>query len=54
MLVSAEDVARVERQYGRMLEGWGKHRRIFMSIWNQVSENLDGKQVGACVSQLLS
>jgi hypothetical protein len=46
VLISAEDVAKVERHFTRMVEGWAKHKRIFMAIWNQVSENLEGKQVG--------
>lgn len=45
-LVSAADVARVEGLFAKMLEGWQRHKRIFMCIWNQVAENMEGKQVG--------
>lgn len=44
-LVSSEEVAAVEAQVSQALDGWRRHKRIFMSIWHQVSENMDGKQV---------
>lgn len=43
-LVSSEEVAAVEAQVSQALDGWRRHKRIFMSIWHQVSENMDGKQ----------
>lgn len=46
VLISKADVEKVEKLFTTALEGWRRHKRIFMAIWNQVSENLEGKQVG--------
>lgn len=27
-----------------MVDSWSRRRRIFMNIWDAVSENIDGKQ----------
>ena len=38
--------------FARLMDAWTKNKRIFRSIWDTVSENIDGKQarasLGAC------
>ncbi|PSC67907.1 homologous-pairing 2-like protein [Micractinium conductrix] len=43
-LISAADVAAVEKACKTMVELWGRHRRDFRSLWNNVSEGLSGKE----------
>lgn len=43
-LVSAADVAKVEKVYQTLFEAWARYRRQFRSVWDAVSEGLDGKE----------
>ncbi|KAI7836391.1 hypothetical protein COHA_009752 [Chlorella ohadii] len=43
-VVKAEDVAKVEKAYSAMLDKWALYRRQFRSVWDAVSEGLDGKE----------
>jgi len=42
--VSARDVQVVETRFGKLLNLWTQRRRMFLNIWDAVSENIDGKQ----------
>jgi len=43
-LISAADVAGVEASFGKMMEAWSRRRRMFLNIWDAVSENMEGRQ----------
>lgn len=42
--ISSSDIARVESKLSKYVKEWSRRKRIFMNIWDTVSENLDGKQ----------
>ncbi len=42
--ISATDVSAAETKLQRMLDVWSKRRRIFMNLWSEMSENIEGKQ----------
>lgn len=44
VLVSAEDVAAAEKDFGAALGWWSKFKGAFSSVWGGVSENMDGKE----------
>lgn len=43
-LMSAADVAAVETTFTRLMDAWGRRRRMFLNIWDGVSENMDGNR----------
>ena len=43
-LISSEDVATAEEIFSVAITAWTKYRRIFRSIWDTISENIDAKQ----------
>jgi 26S proteasome regulatory subunit (ATPase 3-interacting protein) len=43
-LVSAADVAAAEKSFGAMLAAWARRRRVFLNIWGEVSQNMEGKE----------
>ena len=42
--ISAADVTAAEKKLTTLLDAWDKRRRIFLQIWSEMSENIDGKQ----------
>lgn len=44
VVISTSDIQNVESDLGKMLDHWARRRRIFRSIWDAVSENMDEKQ----------
>lgn len=43
-LVSAADVAKAEKACHTMVDAWGRHRRQFRSVWDAVSDGIEGKE----------
>jgi 26S proteasome regulatory subunit (ATPase 3-interacting protein) len=43
-VISPEEVAKVEKDFSRLLDVWARRKRIFRDLWDAVSENLDAKQ----------
>lgn len=44
VVISTSDIETAESELGKMLDHWARRRRIFLSIWDAVSENMDEKQ----------
>ena len=42
--VSAADVAAADKALAAMVDAWQRRRRMFLNVWEAVSENIDGKQ----------